>query len=190
MVFGIDDIIEGFTLADVALFLSSLLFPAAESSVVEGSSVVITNLLGEDGLTAVVDLAKNEAITEISPEIGLEFEKDGARLWLEEGETFIGKNISREGFIDRVKLIGSKLKNAGIDVNSLSGKNLLNNIVKKSLELGKKGISKVSNPKLILSSVIGGLGGGSLIKAFEKRAKKDLRNISTIEKPIDEIKRF
>lgn len=170
MPFGIDDVLEGVAISDIIYFIGSALFSeAAAASSVEGTSLVVQDLLGNTGLEAVIDLAKNETTGLLANEIDVPlFTQEGVTLWEEEGISQSG-NLTKNGFIDRVKAIAKGLTDKGVNIGSTEGRETLRKIVKKAIELGKSGVKESLKPKYIIPAVLGsgGVAGiGGAIKLF------------------------
>jgi hypothetical protein len=176
MVFGLDDILEGVVISDILYFIGSALFSeTAVASSVEGTSLVVQDLLGDTGLEAVIDLAKNETTGLLANEINVPlFQQEGVSLWEEEGLTQSG-NLTKNGFIDRVKTIAKGLSDKGVNIGSTEGRDVLRKIVKKALK-----------PKYIIPAVLGsgGIAGvGGAIKLFKKKARRALKPLEPLIKP-------
>ncbi len=184
MVFGIDDVLEGFAISDIIYFIGSAIFgEVAVSSSIEGTTLVIQDLLGETGLEAILDLAKNETTGLLANEVDVPlFEQVGVSLWDEEALTETG-NLTKNGFIDRVKTIAQQLTNKGVNIASSDGKELLTTIVNKAIDIGKSGVKEAMKPKYIIPAVLGsgGVAGaagiGGAIKLFKKKTKKVIKKI-------------
>lgn len=179
MVFLFDDVLEGITLVEVATFIGTTLFGEAEAaSAVEGTSLVVQDLLGDDGLEAVIDLAKNETTVPMGSNITNEIlEQNAEQLW-EEGGMINVNGMTKEGFIDRAKVIGQRLINNGADMTSNEGKQLLRNITNKAFELGKKGIKRTINPEILVSTALGAVGGGKIFANLQGKRVKPHNKIS------------
>jgi hypothetical protein len=187
MVFGLDDILEGVVISDILYFIGSALFSeTAVASSVEGTSLVVQDLLGDTGLEAVIDLAKNETTGLLANEINVPlFQQEGVSLWEEEGLTQSG-NLTKNGFIDRVKTIAKGLSDKGVNIGSTEGRDVLRKIVKKAIELGKSGVKEALKPKYIIPAVLGsgGIAGvGGAIKLFKKKARRALKPLEPLIKP-------
>ena len=185
MVFGFDDLLEGITIAEIATYIGSALFSEGTAVATESSTLIIQDLLGETGLEAVIDIAKNETPTLIANEINVPvYNQLGVSLWEEEGlrET---ANMSQSGFIDRVKLIASQLEQKGVNMTNTQSINLLKDIVKRGLEIGKKGASNIIDPKILTSGLVSGLGVAGSIKAFQKNLGKEAGEFVRLPKNIE-----
>ena len=172
MVFGFDDVIEGITAAEVLGFLSTAIFGASEgatTTIGEGGTLVIQDLLGDEGLEATIDLIKGEVSAPMNHNItDSQIEETLEEVWNNIGK-IDNSGITKEGLINRSSVIAEKLINKGIDVKSDKGNELLNTIINKALNLGKEGIRKTLDPKIIAGSTLLGTSGRKLMRGLRHK---------------------
>lgn len=181
MVFGIDDILEGFAISDVLYFIGEAVFGAEAITAGTGAvSSFFEQLLGEEGIQAIQDLvlmAKGERLpenVESISELGeIEFKKiDDIFIWEETPE--IQKVVPKNVFNQKVAIIADQLKRNGISILNKDGFNFLKAIVRKTLQLGSEGVKQSLNPKILVPAVLGGLGANKLFFSMRDKAKKIL----------------
>lgn len=178
MVFGIDDLIEGATFSEIIFFLATSIF--GEASVIAAGDTATTflmNLLGEDGVIAISEIINGQAVTKSAViEIEPEFEKLGLSLWEDENIAFqpIG-GTTKEGFIQRVATIAKNMAKNGVSFATKEGRDLLNNVVKSSLDLARKGVKTALDPKILAPSVIAALGANKIYDSFRKTANDGIK---------------
>lgn len=178
MVFGIDDLIEGATLSEVIFFIATSIFgEAALATAGETATTFLMNLLGEDGIIAISEIINGQAVTRSAViELEPEFEKLGLSIWEDENIAFqpIG-GTTKEGFIQRVATIAKNMAKNGVSFATKEGRDLLNNVVKSSLDLARKGVKTALDPKILAPSVIAALGANKIYDSFRKTADQGIK---------------
>jgi hypothetical protein len=194
MVFGIDDILE-LSALEIITMIGSSVFTELTGFVTTSMASVsesFSGLLGEEGVATVVDFVKigggksvssvSSVVNELIPETLIEtFEDEGFTLW--EAEPEIQKTIPKNVFIDKFKELGVNLIKQGINMKDKSGIDLIKTIVSKALSLGRNGLNKVVDPKVIGPSILAALGTNKLYNSFKLKSDKTIRSITSSNIP-------
>jgi len=152
MDFGIGEFI---TIEAVVSFISSFLISEAPEVTAEGMEVVIQDLLGDAGEN-VINLAEESSVVETIDPIP-EIKDTVYKLW----ETNQPLSIPKEAFDSNVTKIGKQLISQGFDLSQTGPKQLLTDLVNKTIEYGK-----THSGKILTTATIGGVFG--TLKTGEK----------------------
>jgi len=156
MDFGISEFI---TIEAITSFISSFLISEAPEVTSEGMEVVIQDLLGDAGEN-VINLAEENNVVETIDQIP-EIKDTVYKLW----ESNQPLDISKEAFDGNVTKIGKQLISKGFDLSQDGPKQLLTDLVNKTIEYGK-----THSGKLLTTATIGGVFG--TLKTGEKIVSK------------------
>ena len=182
MVFLFDDLLEGATISEILFFIgSSILGDAAAVTSAETITAFISDLLGTEGTQAITDIIamiKGETlpinvieIDELGGTVLKSVQDEGIFLWEEEPE--LAEKVTQNEFLNKFTILGNQLAKNGVNMASKNGIDLLKQIVKTTIQLTTKGVKTALDPKIVVPSLIGGIGANKLFQKFGVIASKE-----------------
>lgn len=188
MVFGFDDVLEGFAIGDILYFIGEAIFGGeAISAGVESVSNFFFKLLDKEGIIAIqeiIDLVNGKSVPYgkiIDDYGGLIIKKiDTISTW--ENTPELNKIfISKEALNSRLVIIANQLMKNGVNILNKNGFNFFKSLIKNTIQIAIKGVKKSVNPEIIIPASLGVLGANKIYFSMKNKTKKEKSKLDILK---------